>query len=344
MRPDHPPRPLGADGPVVSALGLGLAALGRPAYLNLGHGEDLAAARGGGGAAPSVVALEARAHEVLDAAWRGGVRYLDAARSYGRAEAFLAGWLAARAIDADAVVVGSKWGYAYTAAWRVDAERHEVKDHAAGAFERQWPESQALLGDHLDLYQIHSVTPESPALDDARLLALLADLKGRGVRIGLSTSGPGQAATIDRAIDARVDGVRLFDAVQATWNPLEPSAAPALAEARAAGLGVIVKEALANGRLTDRHLDDPDGGRAAAGALRAEAARLGTTVDALALAAALAQPWADVVLSGASTTAQLASNLRSLDVAWDDAAAAALGAVAETPEAYWRGRAALPWT
>ena len=33
---------------------------------------------------------------MLDAAYAAGVRYVDAARSYGRAEEFLAGWLAER--------------------------------------------------------------------------------------------------------------------------------------------------------------------------------------------------------------------------------------------------------
>ena len=70
---------------------------------------------------------------------------------------------------------------------------------------------------------------------------------------------------------------------------------PALAEAKARGWGVIVKEALANGRLTDR----ADGEHLTA--LGKEAAARGTTIDALALAAALSQPWADVVLSGAVT-------------------------------------------
>jgi aryl-alcohol dehydrogenase-like predicted oxidoreductase len=63
-------------------IGLGLAALGRPGYLTLGHGADLGPDR-------SVAALRARAFEVLDAAYAIGVRYLDAARSYGRAEEFL---------------------------------------------------------------------------------------------------------------------------------------------------------------------------------------------------------------------------------------------------------------
>jgi hypothetical protein len=45
-------------------------------------------------------------------------RYFDAARSYGRAEEFLGGWLAARGIGPQEVVVGSKWGYVYTANWQ----------------------------------------------------------------------------------------------------------------------------------------------------------------------------------------------------------------------------------
>jgi len=327
-------RAFGATGLVASRIGLGLAALGRPGYINLGRDDDLGDERG-------VAAMEARAHAVLDAAWAGGVRSFDAARSYGRAEAFLASWLALRGIAPSDALVSSKWGYTYTAGWRVEAEAHEVKEHSLPALRRQWPESQELLGDHLDLYQVHSVTPDSPALDDAALLAELAALKRRGVRIGLSTSGPRQAEVIDRAAGARVDGERLFDAVQATWNLLEPSAGRALATAHDAGLGVIVKEALANGRLTDRNRDDDFEEQRAR--LAREAERLGATVDALALAAVLAQPWADVALSGATTVAQLRANLRALETPWDAEAAAALSALAEPAEAYWRRRAALPW-
>ena len=82
-------------------------------------------------------------------------------------------------------------------------------------------------------------------------------MKADGVRIGLSLSGPRQGETLRRALTVVVDGVRLFDCVQATWNLLERSAGPALAEAHAAGLGVVIKEALANGRLTARNAD-PD--------------------------------------------------------------------------------------
>ncbi|MGC5412645.1 aldo/keto reductase, partial [Streptomyces sp. DT225] len=102
--------------------------------------------------------------------------------SYGRAEEFLAGWLAAHP-EADDVVVGSKWGYTYTADWGLDAETHEAKDHGLAAFERQRAETAALLGDRLDLYQIHSVTPDSPALADKELHARLAELAAQGVSV-----------------------------------------------------------------------------------------------------------------------------------------------------------------
>ncbi len=42
------------------------------------------------------------------------------------------------------------------------------------------------------------------------------------------------------------------------------------------------------------------------------------TPDALALAAALARAWADVVLSGATTTDQLMSNLAALGLDYGD--------------------------
>src|SRR5215470_18503872 len=96
-------RSLGRTGLTVSRLGLGLAALGRPGYINLGHAGDLHHDY-------AVAAMEARAHAVLDAAWQAGVRYFDAARSYGRGEAFLAAWLANRQIAPGGVTVGSKGG------------------------------------------------------------------------------------------------------------------------------------------------------------------------------------------------------------------------------------------
>ncbi|HET9383073.1 MAG TPA: aldo/keto reductase [Streptomyces sp.] len=307
-------------------IGLGLAAVGRPGYINLGRDEDLGADRG-------VEALRARTHELLDAAYAQGVRYVDAARSYGRSEEFLASWLEARPDAAD-VVVGSKWGYTYTADWSTDAERHEVKDHSLAAYERQRAESDALLGERLDLYQIHSVTPDSPALTDTALHVRLAEAAARGVSIGFSTSGPAQADTIRAALAVTVDGAPLFRTVQSTYNLLETSAESALAEAHAAGLTVIVKEAVANGRLAGQH---------APAALRDVAAETGQGADAVALAYVLSRPWAGVVLSGAATAGQLASNLHAAVVGLDEPCLTRLAALTEPPAAYWDKRGRLPW-
>ncbi len=327
-------RPLGSTDRRVTPIGLGLAALGRPGYINLGHAEDLQGEY-------TIAAMERHAHEMLDAAWEAGIRYYDAARSYGRAEEFLGSWLKAPPIQPEAVTIGSKWGYIYTADWQVSAEVHEIKEHSLPVLLRQWEESRALLGSYLDLYQIHSATLSSGVLENQAVLEALASFREQGVRIGLSLSGAQQVETLERALAVEINGVRLFDAVQATWNLLEPSAGPALAGARAEGVGVIVKEALANGRLTGRNQAPafaPQMRR-----LRKQANRLHTTVDALSLAAVLAQPWVDVVLSGAATVNQLQSNLKALEVAWDEEAAARLAPLAEPAERYWSIRAALPW-
>jgi aryl-alcohol dehydrogenase-like predicted oxidoreductase len=325
---------LGTTGLRVSPLGLGLAALGRPGYLTLGHAGDL-------GGDYAVATMEAHTHAVLDAAWSAGIRYFDAARSYGQAEQFLATWLRARRIPAADVVVGSKWGYIYTADWRVDAPTPEVKDHSLGNLQRQWQESQALLAPYLRLYQIHSTTFESGVLDDWVVLADLARLKAGGVAIGLTLSGPNQADVLERAMPIAIDGTRLFDVVQATWNLLEPSARPVLQAAHAQGMGVIVKEALANGRLTDRNGDPTFASQRQM--LERQALRLQTSIDALALAAALAQPWAAVVLSGAATVEQLRANIWAPQVVWDAEAAEILASIAEPPASYWEQRRRLPW-
>ncbi len=302
----------------MTVMGLGLAALGRPGYLTVDHGVALGGDR-------SVETLGERCDEVCDAAWENGIRWFDAARSYGRAEQFLSEWLTRRGIRPGEVTVSSKWGYTYTAGWSVEADVHEVKDHSAQALARQWPETEALLGPWLRLYQVHSATLESGILDDVRVHHQLAAL---GVPVGLSLSGPKQADTLRRALEIEVDGTPLFSAVQATWNLLEVSAGPALAEANAAGWTVIVKEALANGRLAEPGT---------------ETALLGERPDVAALSAALAQPWADVVLSGAATVSQLRSNLRALQ-GGTTSSADQLASMALDADVYWRQRAAMPWT
>jgi aryl-alcohol dehydrogenase-like predicted oxidoreductase len=306
-------------------LGLGLAAIGRPAYITGGRAADL-----GEPAHRTVDRMQAQAHALLDAAWAAGIRYFDVARSYGLAETFLGAWLAAHPGRRGELTIGSKWGYEYVGDWRVDAPVHERKDHRLAMFETQWPQTVQALGDSPpDIYLIHSVTPDSPALQDANLLRRLHELADAGVRVGISTSGPHQGDVLTEAM-ARPDTP--FRAVQATWNLLEQSAADPLRRAHGAGWIVVVKEVLANGRLTDRATTKPVDELASAD---------GQTVDAFAIGAALGQPWADLVLTGAVTPRQLETNVAARVPRSD---ADQLAALAVAPAAYWEERSRLTWS
>jgi aryl-alcohol dehydrogenase-like predicted oxidoreductase len=230
---------------MVSPVGVGLAALGRPAYINIGRAEDFGSDR-------SVAQFERRCHQMLDAAYESGILYVDAARSYGPCR-IISGQLALQTNTSDrrsdrrievGVFLRRRMANGRT--------RPRAEGPLCESLEEQIDESRAILGDYLKLYQIHSATLESGVLDDTEVLSALAALREDGLAIGLTVSGPRQTDVIRRALSILIDGVRLFQVVQATWNLLDPSAGPALAEAKALGCGVIIKEVLANGRLTNR--------------------------------------------------------------------------------------------
>ena len=321
---------------MTAPLGLGLAALGRPGYVTLNHASDL-----GGRYEPA--AMEAHAHAVLDAAFDAGIRYVDAARSYGRGEDFVASWLRAREIEPGEIVVASKWGYTYTAGWSTSAIQHEVKDHSLAAFERQLAESLERLGSYLSLYQIHSVTADGKTLEDNALIDAIARLRERGFRAGLSVSGAGQDVAIRRSLEVRRDGQRVFDSVQATWNLLERGAESALEDAHAAGMRVVVKESLANGRLTQGNRNDNEMLYPVVAEIRELAEGRGTTLQTLAIAAALARPWANVVLTGAATVEQVRSNVGALELEYDADLEEELRSVAVSSDEYWRARSSFRW-
>jgi aryl-alcohol dehydrogenase-like predicted oxidoreductase len=308
----------------VRRFGLGLAALGRPAYINLGRTEVLPQQR-------TTEAMRERTRAVLDAAHASGIRWVDAARSYGSAEQFLADWLAERGHDD--VTVSSKWGYAYVAQWRVETEVHEVKEHSVERLRTQWAETRQLLGDRVHLYQVHSLTSASPLFDDLALQYELARIRDAGVRLGFSTSGATQDDAIERAWELEVGGRQLFSAVQSTWNSLEPSVQRTLAEVHHGGWQVLVKEALANGLLAVR---PPE-------VIARIAERHGVGPDAVALAHVLTPPWADVVLLGPASVDQLRSNLAACSVQLSTDEIAELATLARDPATYWGERAQLPW-
>ena len=313
------------------SIGLGLAALGRPGYINLSHDDDL-------GPDKSMTALEQHTHNMLDLAYACGIRYIDAARSYGYAEKFLASWIEKRKGVATEISVGSKWGYTYTADWRVDAAQHEVKEHSLDRLNRQWEISSGLLPD-LQLYQIHSATFSSGIIENEAVLQRLSELKEtHGIKIGLSTSGAQQAVFLQKAMETSLKYGQLFDTFQSTYNILEPSAGPQLQLAHELGMRIIVKEAVANGRLTLSN--DPS---QISPVMLQLAQKHGVGVDAIALAYVLAQPWVDIVLSGAATVEHLQANLLARKVTLGEEELMQLASSREAPEVYWQTRSQLAW-
>lgn len=327
-------------------IGLGMAALGRPGYITLDRGAVF-----GTDGPRTVDKMQQQANKVMDQLFAdtsepssssssSSLPWLDCARSYGLSEKFVGEYLRANKISPDQVHVSSKWGYTYVADFQVslpEGEPHEVKDHSTENFLKQVNETDEFIGEYVDLYQIHSATFESGILSDARAHQALADCrKERGWLIGLSVSSPKQDEVLREAMKIRVDNVPLFDSVQCTYNLLEQRPGPALQEAHDAGMDIIVKEGLANGRVL-RHP-----------AVLKYSQRLSCEPDQLALACILAQPFVPRVLSGAVTPEQLESNLKAVALSEklreDPSLLKEIMEETIVPsDEYWSERSALAW-
>ena len=281
-------------------IGLGLASLGRPGYINIGHGEDLGEDR-------SLSKMRANCHQVLDYAYENGIRYFDVARVYGNAEEFLSSWI--RKQSNFSGFVGSKWGYEYLANWEINVEKHERKDHSASFLKHQWVETRMNLGKSIDLYHIHSVTSDSKVLYDAEVIKELETIKKGGIDIGISTSGPEQKKTIENLIKVN-EKLKLFSFLQSTINIFDQSCISILNEAANQKINIIAKEVFSNGRLTNAnqnlHLKEIE-------SLKMISKELDLSLEELSFLWVYQQPYIKIVLTGASTITQLQENLKILD-------------------------------
>lgn len=96
-------------------LGLGMAALGRPGYINMDRDSVF-----GGSDSRSIDDMQTQANLVLDSLFRYGrssgdgqnrQSWVDCARSYGLSEKFVGEYLRNNNIAPEDVYVSSKWGY-----------------------------------------------------------------------------------------------------------------------------------------------------------------------------------------------------------------------------------------
>lgn len=309
-------------------LGLGLAALGRPGYINLGHNQNI-------GPDKSKQALYLQAEKVLSFAYQSGIQYFDVARVYGASEEFLSTWI--RKQNQFNGFVGSKWGYEYLADWKIDTDVHERKDHSLSFLKKQWVETRLNLGKNIDLYQIHSVTSESNVLNDRDVLNELNNIKNSGIQIGISTSGPDQEETIKKLLEInRVE--KIFSFIQCTINILEQSCQQTLIKASESGINIIAKEVFANGRLSaaNKNFHQKEISN-----LVNIAIDLNLSLEELSLIWAYQQNYIKIVLTGAATVEQIQSNFDAIGKS--DLTLPNLSDLSISKENYWQSRKSLKW-
>lgn len=313
-------------------IGLGTAAIGRPHYINIKSSPQTSNSF-------QKEEFIKQGIQTLSAAYKKGIRHFDTAPGYGIAEQILLEWIEKE--QPQNISISTKWGYTYVANFQLDAVQHEVKEHSLDKLNEQWKFSSQLLP-HVNIYQIHSATFDSGVLDNQEVLNRLFELKHEHkIEIGLSASGEQQNDIIEKALSIEVKGELLFDSFQVTFNIFEQSCLVLNDQLVSSGKKVIVKEALANGRIF-LNQQFPNYNRAYA-LLDQLATKYKVGFDAIAIRFCMdtLQPYS--VLSGATEEGQLTANLAALSFELLPVEIAKLKDLAVQPELYWTERKALKW-
>jgi aryl-alcohol dehydrogenase-like predicted oxidoreductase len=311
-------------------LGLGTAALGRPQYINVRQKNSKNS---------DLDTFKKHSFSVLEAAYNSGIRYFDTAPGYGLAEELVLEWLQTK--DDRSIEVATKWGYTYTANFDKNATVHEVKEHSVSKLNEQWNFSKQLLP-YLKVYQIHSATLETGVLENTEILEQLAFLKRKyNLKIGLTTTGTNQVEVIKKALTVLVDGEQLFDLFQVTYNFLDQSLLAISKELISQNKSIVIKEALANGRVF-RNVNYPQYNKMYA-TLEDLAQKHNVGIDAISLKYCEQTIPKSVILSGASTTSQLIENLKINSFLLSSDEIEILNSFKVTPKFYWSERKQLQW-
>ena len=311
-------------------IGLGTAAIGRPQYINVRNQK------------PESFELDKFRQsglQILESAYQQGVRYFDTAPGYGMAEQLISDWLQSK--NDPSIEVATKWGYEYVANFNPDAKVHEIKDHSIDQLIKQWEVSKELLP-FLSTLQIHSATFETGVLDDEEVLAKLAELKSNYcINIGLSTTGENQVDVLKKALDIQINGKQLFNVFQVTFNILDQSILEVLDILKQDNNRIVIKEALANGRLFPHYacVDFSDLYQL----LESLALKYNTGIDAIALQFCHQALKPFMVLSGASHTSDLVENLRTNNLKLSSYEIESLKSHAIPTNHYWNQRKQMNW-
>lgn len=312
-------------------IGLGTAAIGRPSYINI---KKEAATHDF-----SLEAFKQKGIAILESAYQQGVRYFDTAPGYGMAEQMLMDWVMEK--QDTSIEVATKWGYTYVANFDPNATQHEVKEHSLEKLNQQWSNSKSLLP-LMTSYQVHSATLETGILDNESILNRLVELKNEhGLLIGITTTGSNQTEVLKKALDIEVNGKELFDLFQVTYNIFDQSLASVATEFSKRNKRLVIKEALANGRIFPNEKYQHYAG--AYDQLNQLALKYNIGIDAIALRFCVDSIPIYRVLSGAANEQHLSDNLKVDDFKLENTDIEALRKLAINPIQYWNERKQLGW-
>ena len=314
----------------IQNIALGTAAIGRPQYINIKQQNSEIF---------DLIKFKQSSIKVLEAAYQNGIRYFDTSPGYGIAEQILIEWLEDK--KDRSMEVATKWGYTYVANFDPKATIHEIKDHSLSQLLKQWKISRQLIP-YLSTYQIHSATLDTGVLKNREVLEKLAEIKADNrLKIGLTTTGSNQVEVIKKAMEITVDQSQLFDSFQVTYNILDQSLLDVADLMIASGKRIIIKEALANGRIF-RNKNYPEYSHLYQ-TLEQMAKKYDVGVDAIALRFCVDTIRPFLVLSGASEETQIKENLKSNSIKLEEEDINTLKDFKTIPDSYWSERKQLRW-
>lgn len=312
-------------------IGLGTATIGRPHYINIKTNlsdEPF-----------NKQNFILKGKSMLTEAYKQGVRHFDTAPGYGIAERILLEWISE--FQPKDITISTKWGYTYVANFNRNVNVHEIKEHSLDKLNEQWEVSKHLLP-YLNIYQIHSATLDSGVLENREVLKRLSQLKQEyNLKIGLSTSGNNQNEIIEKALSVKVDNNTLFDSFQVTFNVFDQSLLKITPLLKQENKTIIVKEALANGRVFPNA--DYNHYKHTYELLEFLSNKYNTSIDAVALRFCLDIINPLMVLSGASEKNHLASNMMANNFKLNTEEINQIKKLVINPISYWKERKQLPW-
>jgi len=274
-----------------------------------------------------------QAHDVLEAAWKAGIRYFDTAPHYGLglSERRLGVFLATK--PRDEYIVSTKVGRLLRAnpeglgrldtanSFAVPADLKRVWDFSADGIHRSLDESLVRLGlDSVDILYLHDPEKDDLALGISAGIPALAALRDEGLVSAIGVGSMSVAALLESVHSDALDLLMVagrFTLVE------QPALAEVIPECRRRGVGVVNASVFNSGLLASNSLgthsryeygDVPSELLARTREIAGVCAQYDVELPAAALQYTLREPAVRTVVAGGSTPEQIRQNAERMTV------------------------------